>query len=118
VTTTASTVLATDFDSILTTFSGQAFFVESNAVLYCKQIKGSTMSLDQWLELKKGHIVYTSRLMQLDEAHPNYPFHAEYSVELPLDQARAMADSWIAEAALTETVRDLQRSLAAYRRDA
>lgn len=117
-TTTASTVLASDFDAILALLSSQAFCNEENGVLYCKQIEGSTMSLDQWLELKKGRIIYTSRLMQLDEAHPNYPVQAEYSAEVPLDQALALASSWVAETALTATVRDLQRSLAAYRRDA
>jgi hypothetical protein len=117
VTTTASTVLATDFDGLLATLSSPAFCIEGNDVLYCKQIEGSTMSLDQWLGFEKGRIVYTSRLMQLDEAHPSYPVQAEYSTELPLEQARAMAASWIAEAALVTSIRDLQRSLAAYRRD-
>jgi len=111
-------VLATDFDQILERLTGPAFFCESDGVLYIKRIEGTSMTLDQWLELKRDRIHYTSRLMQLDEAHPSYPVQAEYRTELPLHQAVAMANSWVAEAQLTSQVRDLQRTIDSYRRDA
>jgi hypothetical protein len=106
------------FGRIVQMLNTAAFCVEEGAVLYSKPVPGSTMTLDQWLQLNKnGELVYASRLIQQEEDHPNYPVHAEYEVVLPDDQAEALALSWLAESNLEQTVRQLRASLAAYNRD-
>lgn len=114
-TTASSTRIYAAFDHITQLLNTAAFCVEEGAVLYSKAVPGSTMTLDQWLQLnKRGEVVYASRLIQQGEDHPNYPVHGEFEVTLPLEQAEALALSWLAESKLTQTVNDLRASLAAH----
>lgn len=116
--TPCSTGSKATFERIAQLLNTAAFCVEEGAVLYSKPIPGSTMTLDQWLQLNKnGHVVYASRLIQQSEDHPSYPVHAEYEVTLPDDQAEALALSWLAESKLAQTVCQLRASLAAYNQD-
>jgi hypothetical protein len=112
---TGSNSIYAAFDRITQMLNTSAFWVEDGAVLYSKAVPGSTMTLDQWLQLnKKGEVVYVSRIIQQSEDHPSYPVHGEFEVTLPLEQAEALALSWLAESKLAQTVNDLRASLAAH----
>lgn len=114
----SSTDTKSAFGCITQLLSAAAFCIEDGAILYSKPVPGSTMTLDQWLQLNKnGMVVYASRLIQQDETHPDYPVHAEFEVILPVEQAEALALSWLAESKLASTVADLRASLAAYKQD-
>lgn len=93
------------------------FAHEREGVLYSKDIPGSQMSLDQWIEIKDGVLLYTSRLMQLNERHPSYPCQAEFQTPLTISDAEVLAKAWAEEARLSSEVASLRSSLDAYRRD-